>query len=103
MSFDILAATFRHPLVLCCIAIGNALWFPMMDKVEEYRLYAGHALRLAETSESPQDKALLLAIAQGWLDLAVAQWLPGAWLGDANLSAETPSRARLGTFGRAEQ
>jgi hypothetical protein len=35
--------------------------------------------------------------------MAAAQWLPGAWLGDANLSSETPSRARLGTFGRAEQ
>jgi hypothetical protein len=56
-----------------------------MSKVEEYRSYAAHFLRLAEESASARDKRLLLAIAQGWLDLAEAQWMPGAWFDDPHL------------------
>jgi hypothetical protein len=56
-----------------------------MSKVEEYRSYAAHFLKLAEESEAARDKRLLLAIAQGWLDLAEAQWTPGAWFDDPDL------------------
>jgi hypothetical protein len=51
-----------------------------MSKVEEYRSYAAHFLKLAETCKSPRDKRLLLAIAQGWVNLAAGR--PGAWMDD---------------------
>ena len=41
-----------------------------MDKSKEYRLDAAAAVKLAESAESPRDKAFLLKLAQGWLDLA---------------------------------
>jgi hypothetical protein len=69
-----------------------------MGKIEEYRSYAARALQIAENSESPRNKALLLTIAQGWLDLAAAQMRPFAWPRDPDQPSENqmrPSIARL--------
>jgi hypothetical protein len=41
-----------------------------MGKADEYRAHAETAVRLAASTANPADKALLLAIGQGWLDLA---------------------------------
>ena len=41
-----------------------------MDKAEQYRRDAAAAVKLAETAADLHDKALMLKIAQGWLDLA---------------------------------
>jgi hypothetical protein len=41
-----------------------------MDKASKYRENAGIAVDLAIASANDDDKALLLQVAQGWLDLA---------------------------------
>jgi hypothetical protein len=44
-----------------------------MGKHDEYRNYAGDAIRLASHATSTAKKSLLLALAERWLDLADAQ------------------------------
>ncbi|MBV9569561.1 MAG: hypothetical protein JO172_15635 [Hyphomicrobiales bacterium] len=41
-----------------------------MTKPSRYRTHAAEAVKLAASATDPDDKALLLKIAQGWLDLA---------------------------------
>jgi|HubBroStandDraft_6_1064221.scaffolds.fasta_scaffold900621_1 hypothetical protein len=41
-----------------------------MNKAAEYRTHAAAAVKLATGALDPDDKALMLKIAQGWLDLA---------------------------------
>lgn len=41
-----------------------------MTKLTRYRQHAIEAVKLAAAASDPSDKALLLRIAQGWLDLA---------------------------------
>ena len=41
-----------------------------MDRVEEYRRYAMECLRVARQSSNPNDKAMLLEMAQKWQELA---------------------------------
>ena len=41
-----------------------------MDRAEEYRRYAAECLRVAHQSNDPNDKSLLLEMAQRWRELA---------------------------------
>ena len=50
-----------------------------MTKVEDYRISAADALRLAQSASSSEDKGRLLAIAGAWLDLADRLSRPGSF------------------------
>ena len=41
-----------------------------MDRAKEYRRYAAECLRVAHQSNDPNDKSLLLEMAQRWHELA---------------------------------
>ncbi len=41
-----------------------------MHRAEEYRRYAAECLRVAHHSDDPNDKSLLLDMAQRWRELA---------------------------------
>jgi hypothetical protein len=41
-----------------------------MARAEEYRRYAAECVRVAQDTADPKDKALLLEMAQRWLELA---------------------------------
>jgi hypothetical protein len=41
-----------------------------MEKADEYRMDAAAALKLAGSAANQQEKALMLKVAQEWLDLA---------------------------------
>jgi hypothetical protein len=41
-----------------------------MTRAEEYRKYAAELIRIAQQSQSPNDKAMLLEMAQRWRELA---------------------------------
>jgi hypothetical protein len=41
-----------------------------MHRAEEYRRYAAECLRVAQHSNDPHDKSLLLEMAQRWRELA---------------------------------
>jgi hypothetical protein len=50
-------------------------------KAKEYRWHAAMAVKLAARATDPDDKAWMLKVAQGWLDLAQQQEhppIPGA-------------------------
>ena len=47
-----------------------------MDKREEYQNLAAQALSVAEESKNPEEKLVMLDIAQRWLDLAMNVWTP---------------------------
>ena len=70
-----------------------------MGKIEDFRAYAERALRMAgQDRKSFRERALLLGVAQGWLELAATQWgLVPAWSGEwkavPNAAAETVSTA----------
>jgi hypothetical protein len=41
-----------------------------MTRAEEYRQYAAQCIRVAQQIQNPNDKAMLLDMAQKWLGLA---------------------------------
>jgi hypothetical protein len=41
-----------------------------MSRAEEYRRYAAECIRVAQETADPNDKALLLEMAQKWRELA---------------------------------
>ena len=41
-----------------------------MGKAEQYRRYAGECIRLAQQSQRPQEKQMLLNMAEAWSRLA---------------------------------
>jgi hypothetical protein len=47
-----------------------------MHKAETYRAHAGLAVKLARRSTTPTDEALMLRIAQGWIELAAQAEAP---------------------------
>jgi hypothetical protein len=61
-----------------------------MGRIEKYRSHAARALAMAAECDSPHDKALLLSLAQGWLELAAMQWGPDVEPDDAERPSESP-------------
>jgi hypothetical protein len=51
-----------------------------MTKPAKYREHAVEAVKLAAAATDPGDKALLLRIAQGWLDLAERAKTGAIWI-----------------------
>lgn len=51
-----------------------------MTKPAKYRDHAVEAVKLAAAATDPSDKALLLKIAQGWLDLAERAKASTLWI-----------------------
>jgi hypothetical protein len=51
-----------------------------MTKPAKYREHAAEAVKLAAAATDPADKALLLKIAQGWVDLAERAKAGTVWI-----------------------
>jgi hypothetical protein len=51
-----------------------------MTKPAKYREHAAEAVKLAAAANDPADKALLLKIAQGWVDLAERAKAGTVWI-----------------------
>jgi hypothetical protein len=59
-----------EPFAALIVDIITLSWGGGMARAEEYRRYAAECVRVAQSTSNPNDKQMMLEMAQKWRDLA---------------------------------